>query len=122
MQPPARGDGISVDYADDVLRVERTSPLPGVRLAGEVDLDNCAHVRSALIAQSGVGGGDLRVDVSSLCFIDVAGMRTLVETALMLDAGRRLVLSSASEDLCTLVELAGWDRVPGLVLETVTTR
>lgn len=60
------------------------------------------------------------MDVSALRFIDVAGMRTLVEAALRLQPGRRLVLHSASEDLCVLVRLAGWDRVPGLVLEQVT--
>ncbi|MGW1992656.1 STAS domain-containing protein [Embleya sp. NPDC001921] len=113
---------MSVDYADGVLRVERTSPPLGVRLFGEVDLDNCAHVRSALVAQSAGGTGDLYVDVSSLRFIDVAGIRTLVETALRIQPGRRLVLHRASEELCVLVRLAGWDRVPGLVLEKVTIR
>jgi len=108
-------------YADDVLRVERMSPPPGVRLFGEVDLDNCAHVRSALIAQSVGTTADLYVDVASLCFIDVAGMRTLVEAARRLQPDRHLVVSSASEELCGLVRLAGWDRTPGLVLKKVKT-
>lgn len=106
-------------YADDVLRVERISPPPGVRLFGEVDLDNCAHVRSVLIAQSVETAADLYVDVGSLYFIDVAGLRTLVEAARRLQPDRRLVVSSASEELCRLVRLAGWDRTPGLVLRMV---
>ncbi|MFI6586438.1 STAS domain-containing protein [Embleya sp. NPDC050493] len=112
---------MGVDYTDSVLRVERTSPPLGVRLFGEVDLDNCAHVRSALVAQSASGTGDLYVDVSSLNFIDVAGIRTLVEAAVRIQPGRRLVLRCVSEELCVLVRLAGWDRVPGLVLEKVKT-
>jgi anti-anti-sigma factor len=110
-----------VDYVDGVLRVELTSPPLGVRLFGEVDMDNCAHVRSALVTQTAAGATDVHVDVASLDFIDIAGLRTLVETALLIQPGRRLVLHSASEELCGLVELAGWDRVPGLVLEKVTT-
>ncbi|MEU0937018.1 STAS domain-containing protein [Embleya sp. NPDC005971] len=113
---------MGVDYADGVLRVERTWPPPGVRLLGEVDLDNCAHVRSALVEQTAGGTGDLYVDVSSLRFIDVAGIRTLVEAAVRIQPGRRLVVHRASEELCVLVRLAGWDRVPGLVLEKVKTR
>ncbi|MET7297772.1 STAS domain-containing protein [Embleya sp. NPDC005575] len=112
---------MGVDYADGVLRVERTSPPLGVRLFGEVDLDNCVHVRSALFAQSAGGTGDLYVDVSSLRFIDIAGVRTLVEAAIRIQPERRLVLHRASEELCVLVRLAEWDRVPGLVLEKVKT-
>jgi anti-anti-sigma factor len=111
---------MAADYADGVLRVELTSPPLGVRLCGEVDLDNCAHVRSALVTQTAAGAADVHVDVASLRFIDVAGLRTLVETALRMQPGRRLVLHSVSEELCVLVKLAGWDRVPGLVLEKVT--
>ncbi|MET7298855.1 STAS domain-containing protein [Embleya sp. NPDC005575] len=112
---------MSVDYDDGVLRVERISPPPGIRLTGEVDLDNCGHLRSALDSQCGAEPGDLLVDVSSLGFIDIAGMRTLVETARGMEQGRRLILRRASEDLCDLVEMAGWDRVPGLAVERVTT-
>ncbi|MFI6978852.1 STAS domain-containing protein [Embleya sp. NPDC050154] len=112
---------MGVDYDDGVLRVERSSPQPGVRLLGEIDLDNCAHVRSALEAQRGAEPGDVLVDVSALGFIDIAGVRTLVETARALEEGRRLVLHRASEELCDLVELAGWGHLPGLALERVTT-
>ncbi|MYW04852.1 STAS domain-containing protein [Streptomyces sp. SID3343] len=111
---------MGADHAGGVLRVELTSPPLGVRLFGEVDLENCAQVRSALVTQAAAGPTDVHVDVASLHFIDVAGLRTLVETALRMQPGRRLVLHSASEELCVLVKLAGWDRVPGLVLEKVT--
>ncbi|MFI1386408.1 STAS domain-containing protein [Embleya sp. NPDC020886] len=73
----------------------------------------------ACARRRGCADGDLVVDVSSLEFIDVAGVRTLVEAARALEQGRHLIVRRASEDLCDLVELAGWDRVPGLALEKV---
>ncbi|GCD95707.1 STAS domain-containing protein [Embleya hyalina] len=109
-------------YADGVLRVERVGPPSVVRLAGEVDADNCVHVRSVLDAQRVGCAGDVCVDAAFLEFIDVAGVRTLVETAGRMPSGLSVVVRSAPVELCDLVSLAGWDGAPGLVLERTVRR
>jgi hypothetical protein len=52
-------------------------------------------------------GGDLRVDLADLRFVDVVGMR-----ALRRQPARRLSIAGASEPVRRLLALMGWDTDP----------
>ncbi|NUS55685.1 MAG: STAS domain-containing protein [Streptomycetaceae bacterium] len=109
------GTGIGVVITSDrQLRVVRTARPRGIRLDGEVDLANVEIVRQSLrsVARD---GADVIVDVHRLAFIDVAGLRVVVEGAAELarrDA--RLVLVGASRQMLRILRLCGWDAVDGL--------
>ncbi|MGC0414661.1 anti-sigma factor antagonist [Embleya sp. AB8] len=115
---PGRGAGAMgvVLTSDRQLRVVRTTRPRGLRLAGEIDLANVDLVRRVL-ASAARDGGDIRVDVSKLVFIDVAGLRVFVDQAGTLSRrGGRLILVGASRQMSRVLALCGWDVVPGLSL------
>nr|WP_237534865.1 STAS domain-containing protein [Streptomyces sp. SID3343] len=115
---PGRGAGSTgvVLTSDRQLRVVRTTRPRGLRLEGEIDLANVDVVRRVL-ASAARDGGDIRVDVSKLAFIDVAGLRVFVDQAgaLALRDGR-MVLVGASRQMVRVLGLCGWDAVPGLTM------
>ncbi|MGW1992290.1 anti-sigma factor antagonist [Embleya sp. NBC_00888] len=92
----------------------RTTRPRGLRLEGEIDLANVDVVRRVLAAAAR-DGGDVRVDVSKLAFIDVAGLRVFVDQAGALSRrGGHMVLVGASRQMLRVLALCGWDTVPGL--------
>ncbi|MDI2132766.1 STAS domain-containing protein [Yinghuangia seranimata] len=109
------GTGIGVVITSDrQLRVVRTARPRGLRLEGEVDLANVEIVRHSLRAVAR-DGADIIVDVSRLAFIDVAGLRVVVEGANeVARRGGRLVLVGASRQLVRILRLCGWDAATGL--------
>lgn len=112
---PRTGTGLGVVITSDrQLRVVRTARPRGLRLDGEVDLANVEIVRQSLRAVAR-DGADVTVDVSRLGFIDVAGLRVVIEGAAEL-ARRdgRLVLVGASRQLLRILRLCGWDAAEGL--------
>ncbi|MET7298495.1 anti-sigma factor antagonist [Embleya sp. NPDC005575] len=115
---PGRGAGAIgvVLTSDRQLRVVRTTRPRGLRLEGEIDLANVDVVRRVLAAASR-DGGDVRVDVGKLAFIDVAGLRVFVDQAGALSRrGGHMVLIGASRQMLRVLALCGWDAVPGLTM------
>jgi ABC-type transporter Mla MlaB component len=82
-------------------RVLRTGRL---RVAGELDYDCADTLADVLHSRL---GGDLRVDLADLRFVDVVGMR-----ALRTQAAQRLSIAGASEPVRRLLALMGWDTDP----------
>ena len=102
-------------YADKQLIVLRTSIPPGIRFAGEIDASNSHSVGTSIAAGTGPER-DVHVDVSSLLFCDVSGIRELVAAAERLDAGRRLLLHGMPSRLETVIRVVGWNELPTLVV------
>lgn len=75
-----------------------------LRLAGELDFGCAQTVSEVLDAHADT---PLRLDLSDLSFVDVAGMR-----ALRVREGRPLSIDGASTAVRRLVELLGWDTDP----------
>jgi anti-anti-sigma factor len=87
-----------------------------LRVRGTIDRGTDAGWRGALETAAG-WGGDVRVDMTDLEFIDVAGLRGLVQAAARLPDGRRLRVRNLAPALGGVVRLVGWDRTPGLVID-----
>lgn len=102
-------------YADKQLVVLRTSIPPGIRFAGEIDASN-SHSVGASVAAAAAHGRDLHVDVSSLLFCDISGIRELVAAAERLQAGRRMLLHGMPSRLETVIRVVGWNELPTLVV------
>lgn len=109
----ARSIGVVVT-SDRQLRVVRTIRPHGLRLDGEVDLANVEIVRQSLRAVA-EDGAEVTVDVTDLAFIDVAGLRVVVEGAAELAAcDGHLLLVGTSRQLRRILRLCGWDTATGL--------
>ncbi|HSA51176.1 MAG TPA: STAS domain-containing protein [Yinghuangia sp.] len=100
--------------SDRQLRVVRTARPRGLRLDGEVDLANVEIVRQSLRAVA-EDGAEVTLDVADLAFIDVAGLRVVIEGAAELaQCGGHLLLVGASRQLLRVLRLCGWDTAAGL--------
>ncbi len=102
-------------YADRQLVVTRTAHPRGLRFAGEIDVTNSDAVGQAL--RVGIDSAcDAHIDVSRLSFCDISGIRALVEAALDLGGGRRVLLHGLPEQLQTVMRVTGWSEMPSLAL------
>ncbi|MFI6511982.1 MEDS domain-containing protein [Streptosporangium sp. NPDC050855] len=116
-------DGVQANalFHDGRLRItpgSAPSGAPLLRVAGIVDQDNIAALRTALEALLRDGpDDDVRLDMADLEFIDVAGLRDLASTAALLPRGRHLRMLNLAPMLGEVVRLVGWDRTPGLILD-----
>jgi anti-sigma B factor antagonist len=78
-----------------------------VHVAGEVDLDVRAELER-MLAQAGAGGRDVVVDMSSVTFIDSAGLHALVTARRsQIAAGRSFVLRNPSSSVRAMLRIAG---------------
>jgi anti-sigma B factor antagonist len=78
-----------------------------VHVAGEVDLDVRAELEG-MLAQAGAGGRDVVVDMSSVTFIDSAGLHALVTARRsQIAAGRSFVLRNPSSSVRGMLRIAG---------------
>jgi anti-anti-sigma regulatory factor len=102
-------------YADKQLIVLRTSVPPGIRFAGEIDASNSHSVGVSIAAAMGPDR-DVHVDVSSLLFCDISGIRELVSAAEAMNPSRRLLLHGMPSRLETVIRVVGWNRLPTLVV------
>ena len=102
-------------YADKQLVVLRTSTPPGLRFAGEIDASNSHSVATSIAAAAG-HQRDVHVDVSSLLFCDISGIRELVAAADRFNAGRRMLLHGMPSQLETVIRVVGWNELPTLAV------
>ena len=118
--------GDSPAYDDGVLRITRTGPPSGVSIAGEID----ESTYSALVATLDElirGQHEVHVDLGDVVYCDLAGLRAIVRLAGAAGqggaaaeggAGRRVVLHQVPAQLRAVLEIIGWDSVPGLFLDS----
>lgn len=99
------------------LSITRMFRPPGFRMVGELDSAEVVSWLQWISRAAAKMEADLHLDLAGLSFIDVAGARML---ALLSDnlarRSRRLVLHELQPTQCLVFHLAGWDRLPNLVL------
>ncbi|UBU11753.1 STAS domain-containing protein [Nonomuraea gerenzanensis] len=99
---------------DDRARVTLVAHPFGLRISGEIDRGNRHLLTGALGWALLAGSHDIRLDLSGLTFIDVAGMRLIVVVAARLPGDRELVLDPISPAVRRVLALTGWAEAPGL--------
>ncbi|WP_147425306.1 MEDS domain-containing protein [Bailinhaonella thermotolerans] len=89
---------------------------PVLRVAGTIDRTTVGVWGEALRAAA-TWGGDIRVDMTGLEFIDVAGLREVAQIADGLPGDRRLRMRNLAPMVADVIRMVGWDQTPGLVIE-----
>jgi anti-anti-sigma factor len=119
------GKGVSIDqlvhafvggdtaYADKQLVVTRAPGPAGLRFSGEIDATNRDAVAKCLGLMP--AAGDIHLDVSSLIFRDISGIRAFVDAAEVRAQGR-LMLHGLPDRLQTVMRVTGWADLPSLVV------
>ena len=103
---------------DQFLRITPLADRAGLRIEGELDHATLPALRQALASMAS-GDASFYIDLSGLAFIDSGCLRTLLCAAVALHEGggdQVLTLRSVPPQMQRLLELLGWDRVPGLRL------
>ncbi|GHH51946.1 STAS domain-containing protein [Streptomyces candidus] len=97
------------------LRVIRLYQPHGLRVEGVVDVHGHRHLSEALeaVAQT---AGDVHLDLSGLEFLDLGGLRLLMDFARSRPEGRQVELAGLAPHLRQVITLVGWDETPGLRL------
>ncbi|WP_066361925.1 MEDS domain-containing protein [Herbidospora mongoliensis] len=100
-----------------LLRIRRTFGPDGIRVEGEIDATSSADLAHRLSESAEAVPGDLHVDLHGVTFIDLAGLRALVDTAKNLGDQRELVLGPVPDHVSQLMRLIGWHTSPGLRID-----
>ncbi|WP_235017672.1 MEDS domain-containing protein [Thermomonospora echinospora] len=105
------------DFADSVLRIDRTFHPAGLALGGELDASRHAVFSQALSSVLARADGDpVHLDLAELEFIDLGALSMLAGAATRRPGHGPLVLDRMSARLRSVVEAVGWDMLPGLRL------
>ena len=107
-----QGSGEEV-YVDRQLTVARTAVPPGLRFSGEIDASNAAAVATTLSVAEATEGA-VHLDLTSLLFIDISGIRAFITAGENAAAERRLLLHGLPEQLERVINVVGWDQLPGI--------
>jgi anti-anti-sigma regulatory factor len=78
-------------HDDELLRICRQYAPPGIRIAGQIDVQAQEPLALALAEAIRVDG-DITVNMAELAFIDVSTTRMILETARSIGSSRRMVL------------------------------
>jgi ABC-type transporter Mla MlaB component len=103
--------------ADEVLRIGKADE-PGLIIAGEVDESGYPLLLQCLAALD--RHEDVHVDLGGIEFCDLAGLRAIVcagrpdEEA---SPGRRIYLHAVPSRLRNIMQILGWDDMPGVRFE-----
>lgn len=100
-------------YADSSLVVTRTHQPDGLRFAGEIDINNSTAVAESL-RRGFPNGGDHHIDLRSLQFCDVSGIRAFVDAGRDLQPGHQLRLHGLPDLLERVMKVTGWSDLPWL--------
>lgn len=108
-------------YDDGVLRVTRTGSPLLVVIAGEIDESNYSGLVGALDMLAD-GHDEMHINLGGVEFCDLAGLRAIIRLAEAGGAGRdqsrpRLVLHAVPRQVLRVLQIVGWDTVPGLVID-----
>lgn len=106
------------DHFDDgTLRITPTFTPPGLALAGAIDESTFPAVVDAL-RLIGEQTGHICLDLADLEFCDMAGLRALVGASQSSKGMDRLVILREMPDyLGLMMRIAGWDSLPGVLVE-----
>jgi anti-anti-sigma factor len=104
-------------YDSGVLRITRAGSPPVVAISGEIDESTYAALVQALddVAQD---QSELHIDLSELVYCDLAGLRAMVRLTSGNGAGpgRTVGLHRVPSQLRAVLDITGWDAIPGLAV------
>jgi hypothetical protein len=119
-------------YDDGVLRITTTDDPPGLAIAGEIDESTYPGLISALDKLTD-DPAEIHVSLAQVSYCDLAGLRAIVRITGAESNGadrggssgsstggsgsRRVVLHGISRPLMTVLQIVGWDSIPGLALD-----
>jgi ABC-type transporter Mla MlaB component len=112
-------------YDDGVLRITTTDDPPGLAIAGEIDESTYPGLVSALDKLAD-GPAEIHVSLAAVSYCDLAGLRAIVRITGADSNGtdgsgnggsRRVVLHGVPRQLKTVLQIVGWDSIPGLALD-----
>jgi ABC-type transporter Mla MlaB component len=112
-------------YDDGVLRITTTDDPPGLAIAGEIDESTYAGLISVLDKLTD-GPAEIHVSLAEVSYCDLAGLRAIVRITGAESngadgggqvGGRRVVLHGISRPIKTVLQIVGWDSIPGLALD-----
>lgn len=91
---------------DSQSRLEINDDADSVRVVGEIDAHSAPELAERLAAFE--GGGDRRVDMSGVEFMDSSGLRVLIDAHQTAEAeGARLVLVAPGRAVSRIIEVSG---------------
>jgi ABC-type transporter Mla MlaB component len=111
-------------YDDGVLRITTTDDPPGLAIAGEIDESTYPGLVSALDKLTD-GPAEIHVSLAEVSYCDLAGLRAIVRMTGAdsngaggrgADGSRRVVLHGIPRSLKTVLQIVGWDSIPGLAV------
>jgi ABC-type transporter Mla MlaB component len=102
-------------YDNGVLRISRTVRPPGLALAGEIDESTYAALVSVLNDVTR-DQREVHIDLAGVVYCDLAGLRAIVRLTAGEDAGRLVQLHEVPPQLRAVLEIIGWDSIPGLAV------
>jgi ABC-type transporter Mla MlaB component len=117
-------------YDDGVLRITTTDDPPGLAIAGEIDESTYPGLVSALDKLAD-GPAEIHVSLAAVSYCDLAGLRAIVRITGADSNGtdgsgnggsRRVVLHGVPRQLKTVLQIVGWDSIPGLALDQPDSR
>jgi ABC-type transporter Mla MlaB component len=117
-------------YDDGVLRVTTTDDPPGLAIAGEIDESTYAGLVSVLDKLTD-SPAEIHVSLTEVSYCDLAGLRAIVRITGADGRGpggsgakrsgnggsRRVVLHGVPRSLQTVLQIVGWDSIPGLAVD-----
>jgi anti-sigma B factor antagonist len=95
------------------LSIELFMDGGGIRLAGEIDMEN-AHRLEAALSPLVARGGEVLLECSALTFMDSSGFGVLLKAAQRLGRRGSLVLVSPGDLIARTLTLMGVEQVPNL--------
>jgi anti-anti-sigma factor len=104
-------------YSDEIVAIKRYSGESGLRIVGEIDSSNAAVLQDLLGSVADESAEGLTLIMSELRFIDVAGLRAIVDTATA-RPDITLLVQDACSVFARVLRLCGWDALPNLALRT----
>jgi anti-anti-sigma factor len=99
-----------------LLDIEPTEEPRVFRISGELDLSNAGDLLETLVEPLR-SGGDIRLDVSGLRFMDSSGVRAVVHISKTLEGRGRLVLLRPQAAVRRVLDLMGLRKLGALEIE-----
>jgi ABC-type transporter Mla MlaB component len=110
-------------YDDGVLRITSTDDPPGLAIAGEIDESTYPGLIGVLDKLADTPA-EIHVSLAGVSYCDLAGLRAIVRItgaesngADRNRDGSRRVVHGVSRPIKTVLQIVGWDSIPGLDLD-----
>jgi anti-anti-sigma regulatory factor len=104
---------------DEALRVSSSESPPWLVIAGEIDESTYPVLLAGLAAAEGYR--EIRIDLGGVRYCDLAGLHRIIRLTEPSSASgppiRRVVLRAAPSWLAEILQILGWDTIPGIALE-----